>query len=238
MGGFLGATTWFGPWAKNLTCDSVIGFFDMFMTHFDFDFTTVEVVVVDLELVVGSYDVVPLSGVVLAVVLKLWVLLWYMSVFLLLCYLYLGMFGFEQPPLFTGSSFLINLSNFAFCLISILWCLSCLILTIILSHSAMVSQSSTLFSSLLHVWHWHSSISVVLLMVLILPFNNALSVFLVILMALGVLILLLSLKLTGMLLSRHLRVNLLWFLKSAIFFLLLSHFCQCFTLSWLYSLHI
>ena len=46
------------------------------MTHSDFDFTAVEVVVVvDLELVVGYSDVVPLLGVVLAVVLKLSVLL-------------------------------------------------------------------------------------------------------------------------------------------------------------------
>ena len=125
---------------------------------------------------------------------------------LLLWYMYLCMFWFEQPPLFTGSSFLINWSNFAFCLSDVLWCLSSFILTIILSHSSMVSLSNTLFRSLLHAWHWHSSISMVLFMVLILSFNNALSVFLMILMALGVLMLLLSLKLTGMmLLSRHLK---------------------------------
>ena len=60
----------------------------------------------------------------------------------------------------------------------------------------------------------------VLLMVLTLSFSKAFSVFLMILKALGVLMLPLSLKLTGMmLLSRHLNENLLWFLKSAILFL-------------------
>ena len=126
-----------------------------------------------------------------------------------------------------------------FFLSNIFLCLSSLILTIILSHSSIVYLSNTLFRSLLHVWHWHSSISMVLFMALILSFNNNLSVFLIMLIALGVLVLLLSLKLTGMMLiSRHLRVNLLWFLKSTIFLSLLSHFCQCFTLSQLYSSHI
>ena len=42
----------------------------MFTTHFEFDFTAVVVVGVDLELL-GSSDVVPVSGVVLDVLLEL-----------------------------------------------------------------------------------------------------------------------------------------------------------------------
>ena len=47
----------------------------MFMTQFVVDFTAAVVVVVDLELVVGSSDVLPLSGIVLVVVFELLVLL-------------------------------------------------------------------------------------------------------------------------------------------------------------------
>ena len=112
-----------------------------------------------------------------------------------------------------------------FCLVITLWCLHSMTLLIKSWHSFIILLCPNLSSS----W-WtieflsYMYISKELLIDLIRSFSNFLSVFLIISRPLIVLMLVLSLILTGMTsLFRHLNENLLWFRKSAIFFSIFSH---------------
>ena len=101
-------------------------------------------------------------------------------------------------------------------------------------HSSILSPSNTSFSCSIHVSDWIFNMATVLFTDLTLSFNKALSSFLMIWQPLGVLIELLSLILTGIMSSlKHLKVNLLWFEKSAILFSIFSHiisFGRCYCL--------
>ena len=69
-------------------------------------------------------------------------------------------------------------------------------------------------SSSIHVLICHLNMLIVLFILLTLSFNSAFSAFLIMYLPLGVLMLLFSCTLTGiMLLLRHLNVNCLWFFK-------------------------
>ena len=76
-------------------------------------------------------------------------------------------------------------------------CLDSLIQLMNFTHSSMVSLSKMLLSWFLHVSLWIPNMVMVLFINLILSFNTALSIFLIILQPVGVLMLFLSLILTG-----------------------------------------
>ena len=101
-------------------------------------------------------------------------------------------------------------SNLAFWWFMVFTCLASLVLFINSLHSSKTAWSNTLEIWFIHVPLWHSSISNVLLIVLILSFRSALSAFFIMFKLLSVLMLLLSLILTGIKsLLKHLNKNLL-----------------------------
>ena len=123
-----------------------------------------------------------------------------------------------------------SLSNFNFCLSKVLRCW-CSLSTYINS-----LHLSTSLSWFIHVSLKSLTMFRVLLIDLILLFIKALSALLTIWRPLGVLIFLCRHILTGTSpLERHLRVNLLWLAKSAIFLSYFSHCRKIFTLSLPYS---
>ena len=103
-----------------------------------------------------------------------------------------------------------NLSVSVFCLSMVLKCLASFLVLINSLYSSKVSSLILLSRLVLHVSHWWLNMLMVLLIDLILSFNKAFSALIIIYWPLGVLMLLLSLILTGMISSeRHLRENLL-----------------------------
>ena len=125
---------------------------------------------------------------------------------------------------------------FCFCLSMVLECFASFLMLINSWHSFRYSSLIIFSRSVLHVSHWQLNMVMVLLINLILSFNKTFSALPIIYWPLGVLMLLLSFILTGMTSSeRHLRENLLWFLKSAILHSILSQHCSILTLSLPYS---
>ena len=102
---------------------------------------------------------------------------------------------------------LLNLDNWHS---NVFRCLDSLLILIKLVHSSIFSLSNLFSRVFLHVSHWKISVMMELFIDLILSLSRALSAFLIIYFLLGVLILLLSLTLTGITpLLRHLREKLL-----------------------------
>ena len=165
--------------------------------------------------------------------LAVWILC---PVLMFTVFLWLPCWTFEQPL----SAFLFlwhNLSNLFFCLAKVLWCLDSLLIFIKFLHSSISSLTSLSSSWKIHVSLCSLSLLRVLFMDLILSFKRALSAFLIIYFPLGVLMVLLSLILTGIRSwLRHLKENLQWFEKCAILFSIFSHHLNVSTFSLPYSL--
>ena len=132
-----------------------------------------------------------------------------------------------------------SLLNFSFCLLRVLkWCLS-LPTSMKSSHLSIHSLLNTLLKSSLHVSLRAFSMFRVLFIDLTLSLSKDLSAFLIIWSPLGVLIFCFRHILTGTRSSaRHLRVNLRWLEKSAIFLSYFSHQQNFLTLSLSYSLFV
>ena len=115
---------------------------------------------------------------------------------------------FEWPPVLL----LHNVLNLDRCQSKVFKCLNSLPVFMKVVHSCTVSLSNLFSRRFLHVSLWKVNMVIELLMDLILSLSKALSALLIIYFPLGVLILLLSLTLTGIMsLLRHLREKCLWF---------------------------
>ena len=115
---------------------------------------------------------------------------------------------FEWPPVLLWH----NLLNLATRQSKVFRCLDSLLILIKFVHSSIVSLSNLSSRVFLHVSHCKVNMVIELFINLFLSLSRALSAFLIIYFPLGVLILLLSLTLTGITsLLRHLREILLWF---------------------------
>ena len=138
---------------------------------------------------------------------------------------------FEHPPLIL-LLFWHNLSHFAIWHSNVFRCLDSLFLLINSIHSSMLFLFSVFSRWYLHVSTWIFSMAMVLFINLILSFKRTFSAFLIMWWPLGVLMLLLSLILTGIMsLLRHL----LWLEKSTILFSIFFHWHKIVTFSLPYS---
>ena len=143
---------------------------------------------------------------------------------------------FEQPPSFF-LFFWHNLSNLDFCHFRVLKCLNSLFSLINPMHYFMLLLSSMFSRCCIHVSSLIFNMAMVLFTNLTLSLSRALSAFLIIWWPLSVLMVLLSLVLTGIMSSfKHLSVNLLWLEKSTILISIFYHWQKILAFSSPYSL--